>query len=224
MRKCDITHVHVWHDSFARVIGFCCICVMICVPWHICMCVCVCHDTSACVCVCAMTHLHVRQREFGKLESSLKSALEETREYCMCDMTHLNVRYDSFARVIGKGNWSGHFFKERECIWDMIMCSTFSCPSSTCNIHMWRDMCNTLQRTATHCNTLRHTNRNVHMWHDICNTLQHTATHCNTLQHTATRCDILTAMFISDMTYAAHCSTLQHTAAHCNTLQHIATY
>jgi len=38
---------------------------------------------------------------------------------------------------------------------------------------------NTLQHTATHCNTLQH------------NTLQHTATHCNTLQHTATHCSVM---------------------------------
>jgi len=37
----------------------------------------------------------------------------------------------------------------------------------------------TLQHTATHCNTLQHTDV-----HDVC-TLQRTATHCNALQHTA---------------------------------------
>ena len=44
-----------------------------------------------------------------------------------------------------------------------------------------------LQHTATHCNTLQHTATH-------CNTLRHTATHCNTLQNTAThrleRCTI----------------------------------
>jgi len=40
--------------------------------------------------------------------------------------------------------------------------------------------CNTLQHTATHCNTLQF------IWYGAhCNTLQHTATHCNTLQHIA---------------------------------------
>ena len=42
-------------------------------------------------------------------------------------------------------------------------------------LNLKRDMMNTLQPTATHCNTLQHT----------CNTLQHTATHCNTLQQEA---------------------------------------
>jgi len=58
--------------------------------------------------------------------------------------------------------------------------------------------CNTLQHTATHCESvLQHTATH-------CNTLQHTATHCNTLQHTAT-----------------HYNTLQQTAN--NTLQQTAT-
>jgi len=50
---------------------------------------------------------------------------------------------------------------------------------------------NTLQHTATHCNTLQHSATHViHTCvarHVTCLiTLQHTATHCNTLQHTAT--------------------------------------
>ena len=70
-----------------------------------------------------------------------------------------------------------------------------------------RDHVNTLQRTATHCNTLQHKLQ--------CNALQHTATHCNRIidalptrrhQHTAT-----------------HCNTLQHTTTH-NTLQRTATH
>ena len=58
--------------------------------------------------------------------------------------------------------------------------------------------CNTLQHTATHCNTLQpHTYTSpCERYAPHCHTLQHTATHCNTLQHTAT-----------------HCNTLQHTAA-----------
>ena len=57
--------------------------------------------------------------------------------------------------------------------------------------------CNTLQHTATLCNTLQHRN-----------TLEHIATHCNT----GIRYLLVT-----------HCNTLQHTATHCNTLQHTAT-
>jgi len=61
----------------------------------------------------------------------------------------------------------------------------------------WLPHCNTLQHTATHCNTVRH-----------CNTLQLTTIHCITRQYTATICHTSTA---------THCNTLQHTASIYNT-------
>jgi len=104
-----------------------------------------------------------------------------------------------------------------------------------------------LQHTATYCNTLQHTATH-------CNTLQHTATHCNTLQHNviSSVCPVLVSStrhsiecqvccFVVDwrsvlycrvrfMSFAclvandsaafANCSRLQHTA----TLQHNATH
>jgi len=68
----------------------------------------------------------------------------------------------------------------------------------------------TLQHTATHCNTMYNTATH-------CSALQLAATHCNTLQHTAAHCNTLSHT-------ATHCNTLQHTATHCNTLQHTATH
>jgi len=67
-------------------------------------------------------------------------------------------------------------------------------------------VCNALQRTATHCNALQRTATH-------CNALQRTATHHNALQRTTTHCA------------ATHCnapqrSVLEHTAIHCTTLQH----
>jgi len=81
------------------------------------------------------------------------------------------------------------------------------------------------------------------------NTLQRIATHCNTLQHTATpktqpvnrsdeecfkthahcpRCTALavTVLMVCQQTvkHCTHCDTLQHTASHCKTLQHSATH
>ena len=53
-------------------------------------------------------------------------------------------------------------------------------------------------------------------------TLQHTATHCNTLPHTATHCNTLQHTTWYCTTFATHCTTLQHTATHCNTLPHTA--
>ena len=63
--------------------------------------------------------------------------------------------------------------------------------------------CNTLQHTATHCNTL----------HSIadCNTLQHTATHCNTLQHTATHLiPSLTAHYAEALCPCVWCICVMH--------------
>jgi len=62
--------------------------------------------------------------------------------------------------------------------------------------------------------------------HEVRETLQHTATHCNTLHCTAAQCNTLhcTAEPCNTVHHtAAHCSTLQHTAAHCSTLQHTLT-
>jgi len=87
--------------------------------------------------------------------------------------------------------------------------------------------CNTLQHTATHCNT-----RLSWHWMARCNTLKHTAIRCNTLQHTATQVVFYDIRWL----IAAHCNTLQHTATRvvrdiwwciairCSTLQHTATY
>jgi len=95
---------------------------------------------------------------------------------------------------------------------------------------------NTLQHTATHCNTLQL----KHVFHfrilppstvathiaTHCSTLQHTAAHCNTLQHTATHCNTLQHIAVHDNTLqhtTTHCSTLLHAATHCNILQHTIT-
>jgi len=70
--------------------------------------------------------------------------------------------------------------------------------TTQCHIkHVATKYCNTLQRTATHCNTHKchpttlterkrvHSKRDAGLYNRCCkNTLQHTATHCNTLQHT----------------------------------------
>ena len=96
---------------------------------------------------------------------------------------------------------------------------------------------NTLQHTATHCNTMQthviwqHTAihcKSLQRTATHCNTLQHTAIHCNTLQvsatqqqHTATHCN--SRYFLLQTRNKASCNTLQQTATHCNTLQHTAT-
>jgi len=103
--------------------------------------------------------------------------------------------------------------------------------------------CNTLQRTATHCNSpLQHTLQQPTCRVQTCagplpmssspatrcNTLQRTATtHCNTLQHTATHCNnpppksALVPGLTMRASSATCCNTLRRTATtHCNnTLQ-----
>jgi len=98
---------------------------------------------------------------------------------------------------------------------------------------------NSLQHTATHCNTLLQCTwspevryREFPLSH--CNTqqtLQHTATHCNTrhcntLQHTATHCNNCNTLLqrIRSEIQRACTATIQHTITHCNTLQHTATH
>jgi len=110
--------------------------------------------------------------------------------------------------------------------------------------------CNTLQRTATHCNAPQHINVNaeqaadttrgipvtridkISLQHARCNTLQRTATHCNALQHTAThkyKCGTgcrYYAWHSRDSYWQNITATrsLQHTATHCNALQCTATH
>jgi len=105
--------------------------------------------------------------------------------------------------------------------------------------------------TATHCNTLQHTahhQRNCILLSCRCNSLQRSAKHCNTqyswaaaatlynalqrLQHNATHCNTL--QLTSEIQYSCAAAAaqgsfclsyeLQHTATHRNTLQHTATH
>jgi len=104
--------------------------------------------------------------------------------------------------------------------------------------------CNTPQHNASHCNTLqvlqkKRTRASAHkrpaLWNKRCNTRQRTVTHGNARQHIATQC-------ITLQHTTAHCNvleknkcfgpqktslmeqTLQHTATHGNTRQHTATH
>ena len=120
--------------------------------------------------------------------------------YCSCNTL---TEYCSTQCTTGLINWVGMtqfiFFS---CVWHdpFVRVSTPHLQSTSLTKH-----CNTLQYTATHCNT-KHCNSCVSIPH-----LQSTATHCNTLQHTAIQS---TATAVSPyLTYKA----LQHTAIHCNT-------
>jgi len=90
-----------------------------------------------------------------------------------------------------------------------IHCNTLQHTATHCNTH-----CTTLQNAATHCNSL------LAEWHT-----QHTATHCNTLQHTDTatncntHCNTLECLRTKMTAARTSGNTLQHTATHCNTLE-----
>jgi len=76
-----------------------------------------------------------------------------------------------------------------------------------------------MQRVATHCNTLQHTETHciaLKRWCAFGFSL--TAAHCNTLQHLQHRCAF------GFLLTASHCNALEYTATHCNTLQHIASF
>jgi len=80
------------------------------------------------------------------------------------------------------------------------------------------------QHTATHCNTLQHTDsamqkrycrhRRVTWPVHHCNTLQHNATHCNT--HHFKRDKVAGDVWRDSYTTATHCNTLPRTATHCD--------
>jgi len=92
---------------------------------------------------------------------------------------------------------------------------------------------NTLQHTATHCNTIQLTatrctfENSVRQKRSSEGTSKGTAKHCSALQHTATYGTSQHKRTKDKTTLqhtATHCNTLQHTATHCNTLQHTATH
>jgi len=57
-----------------------------------------------------------------------------------------------------------------------------------------------------------------------CNTLQHTATHCNTLQHNAKQAIHCNTLSLCSSQFAPTRCISTNTATHCNTLQHTATH
>ena len=113
-------------------------------------------------------------------------------------------------------------------------CNTLQHTATHCNTH-----CNTLQPTATHDNTRQpHNQLSDSSWLSTqfttqdtetpYNTLQHTATRCNTLQHAATHDNTRHHTISSPIQFCSLLNllrrTLQHTATHCNTRQHMTTH
>jgi len=95
--------------------------------------------------------------------------------------------------------------------------------------------CNTLQLTATHCNSLQHLTPKTQSWspqrEPYTNTLHHTAPHCTTLQHLTPKSQPRNLNLIPQpqspkrepytnklYNIATHGNALQNIATHCNTL------
>jgi len=173
--------------------------------------------SSSCVCVCVL-HVCALQWEGGWVGVGARRHV--VRLYvclylcafvsvCVCHLSALSHTHthDRATTLVLVRSCSGASVRSCSCY-----CSCFqsiSIPRAhdpspmgpSRELRMILRHCNTLQHTATHCNTPH------------CNTLQHTATHCSTWRHTATRHTMLHHT-------ARCCTTLQHVDEHCNTLQH----
>jgi len=175
------------------------------------------------------------------------NTLQHTAMHCNAlkrTETHCNMLQHTFA--IGAGNFerSGEDWDAKNgCFQKGCDCSMLQHTAThynNCNaLKHTVTLYNTLQHTATHCNTLLRVMLEkwsgqvrigmrkmdgfrtfVRMQHTVthCNTLQYTEAHCNTLKHTATHCNTLyTKRREARTCTATHCNTLQHTATRCHT-------
>jgi len=149
------------------------------------------HTATHCNIVCETSKISVSQREIG---------------YAYCCIF--------FTTSAGQAGKCGELSK--------IIQSTCSHLSACllASTHVRRVMYdNTLQHTATHCNTASYCNA-LHYSAPRRRrgaVLQHTATHCNALQHCNTATYYIT--LLQESGEALYCNTLQCTATHCNTLQ-----
>ena len=123
-----------------------------------------------------MSHLWVRHVTHMN-ESCHTYRMRDSGAFYMCDVNHSYVWHDSLIYV----TWLIRMWDMTHSVcvtWmiDNIECTLFQSFITLresfiiCNTIMWIIFRESLQHTATHCNTL-----------------QHAATHCNTLQHTATQ-------------------------------------
>ena len=131
-----------------------------------------------------------------------------TREACVCECLHMSLHGRQWRTCLQRKwhtspilwiltvNRQEDQIKMHRGNVDM---STFSLPRTVNeeseNTYLYY---NTLQHTATHCNTLQHhDNIGISSYTWVCvgngmtyiSSLQHNATQCNTLQHTATHCN-----------------------------------
>jgi len=210
----------------------------------------------------SLSHIQTHLPDIFK-ESCLELLMHVTYECVMSHIrTHMNESCHTYkhilqiylksARQVGSGNVRYDFSKvSSTCIllggcrsmlsfWDILQ-EYAPAPVQFATLSCSATLCNTLQRTAMHCDilttqTATRCNRMQVQPHGracffmtYCNTLQHTATHCKTIQHTATHlqhthCNTLHHIATHCKHTVTHCNTLQHTAPHCNTLHHTASH
>jgi len=129
-----------------------------------------------------------------------------------------------------------------------VCCSVLQCVAVCCSVFVW-NVCMYLQHTASHNGRTLQKEEPFPLTAPPCDTLQHTATYCNTLQHSATHNGNtlrkeepfpLTATHYNaiqhtmekhykkksrgvSLQHTAQCNTVQHSATQCNTVQHSAT-
>jgi len=142
--------------------------------------------------------------------------MSHTNESCHIQMSH--VTYQWIMSHTNESRHLQHFAKHFATLCNTLQRSTAPytlltasvggsgvCATRSLRQHCPATLCNTLQHSATHCNTLdtlQHSGHTATLW-THCNTLdtlQHSTTPHNTLQHT--------------------CNTLQRSATLYNTLQH----
>jgi len=170
-----------------------------------------------CVCACVYTYVYIPslvamlQKALAKRESVRKresdcTSLGECIYACVCVCVYI---YICIYQVARSNVLEGPSLRAKACTKKKVSAPLLAsvCVCVSCN--------NTLQHTATYCNTWP----DLHIHSAVQSTIRYTI--LSTLQHTATLCNIL-----QHMTYHRHtqrCITLQHPATtHCNTLQHTA--
>jgi len=204
----------------------CVVCVRVCVCVHLCLCVCECEK------VCARQskrkgeiYSHIRMHDaccsqqmatwkiacrinWGIVTFTVEKRLQHTATHCNAlqhTATQDRMQNKLENSHIYSGNLDGNRWQLMQSLMHSLKHSLMHSLSTSLPFMAARRDCNTLQRTATHCNTPQHiaTPHMPYSWWPLenssqskevcqtasgthCNTLQHAAPHRNTLQRTAT--------------------------------------
>jgi len=213
-------HIHTWHASFICTLTRICTHKPIWLPLntertckpHKCA-----HSYATCLLhVCTHSYMHT-QIDHKSIWSPLD--IERTCKPYMyahsyvtcllhvCTHSYMHTQISIWSRLDIERTYKPYMYAHSYvCAHSYVTCRMHAFISWHASCALDICTCNTLQHTATHCNTLQHCNsmlmiyvsakptdstsggsniESVTMWlmNSVRNTLQHTATHCNTLQH-----------------------------------------